>query len=346
MNNYTKKRKTQDLKGRSFLSTQDWPKEDLIRLLDLAQAMKSGKGPARKSLRGKSVALLFFNPSLRTRTSMELAAYQLGGKAVVLQPGKDAWPIEVRDGVVMDGDAEEHVKEAVKVLAGFCDAIAVRSFPKFQNWSEDKKDPVLSAVDKWSSKPVINMETIVHPLQELALAMTMQQHFGADLTKKKFLLTWTYHPKPLNTAVANSAALIATRLGMDLTILRPPGYDLDEDFMAIARLNAQNSGRSVTVTDNINEAYTGADFVYAKSWGSLKYFGRWDEEKPIREGLKHFIVDPPKMELTNRAFFSHCLPLRRNVKAADEVVDAEYSLVYEEANNRLHTAKALLAEVL
>jgi N-acetylornithine carbamoyltransferase len=343
MNNYTVDPKAE---GRSLLSTQDWPKEDLVRLLDLAQAMKDGKVPSRPVLAGKSVALLFFNPSLRTRTSMELAAWQLGGKAVVLQPGKDAWPIEVKDGVVMDGEAEEHVKEAVKVLAGFCDAIAVRAFPKFQDWSLDKQDPVLTSIAKWSDKPVINMETIVHPLQELALAMTMHKHFGPDLKGKKFLLTWTYHPKPLNTAVANSAAMIATRMGMDLTILRPAGYDLDDDFMAIVKKNAQENGRSIAITDNIKEAYHGKDFVYAKSWGSLKYFGRWDEEKPIREGLKHFIVDRAKMELTNRAFFSHCLPMRRNVKATDEVVDSAQSLIYEEANNRLHTAKALLATVL
>ena len=346
MNNYTDSKKCKNLKGRSFLSTQDWPKDDLERLLDLAQAMKSGKGPDRTALRGKSIALLFFNPSLRTRASMELAAFQLGGKAVVLQPGKDAWPIEVRDGVVMDKEAEEHIKEAVKVLAGFCDAICVRSFPKFQDWSQDKKDPVLSAVAKWSDKPVINMETIIHPLQELALAMTIRRHFGADLPKKKFLLTWTYHPKPLNTAVANSAALIATRLGMELTILRPPGFDLDEDLMAIAKKNSGDNGRTIKITDHIEEAYQGKDFVYAKSWGSLKYFGRWDDEKPIREDLKHFIVDRAKMALTNHAFFSHCLPMRRNVKATDEVIDSDYSLVYEEANNRLHTAKALLASIL
>jgi N-acetylornithine carbamoyltransferase len=246
----------------------------------------------------------------------------------------------------MNGEAEEHVKEAVKVLAGFCDAIAVRAFPKFQDWSLDKKDPVLSAVAKWSDKPVINMETIVHPLQELALAMTMREHFGPDLKGKKFLLTWTYHPKPLNTAVANSAAMIATRMGMDLTILRPAGFDLDDDFMAVANKNARENGQKITVTDNIEEAYRDKGFVYAKSWGSLKYFGRWDEEKPIREGLKRFIVDRAKMALTNRAFFSHCLPMRRNVKATDEVVDSGQSLIYEEANNRLHTAKALLASIL
>ncbi len=330
-----------------FIATQDWPLERLLAVLDRAAALKTGTRPRLSNdLRGKHVALLFFNPSLRTRASMEIAANDLGGHAIVLQPGKDAWPIEVRDGVVMDGEAEEHIKEAVMVLDGFCACLAVRAFPKFQDWNYDKTDPVLSAVRRWATKPVINMETIVHPLQELALAMTMRDHFGPDLAKKKFLLTWTYHPKPLNTAVANSAAMIATRLGMDVTILRPEGYDLDPVFMGLARDNARQAGKTVTVTSDIESAYCGADFVYAKSWGSLDYFGRWPDEKPLREGLKHFIVDRAKMALTNDAFFSHCLPMRRNVKATDEVVDSTRCLMYEEANNRLHTAKALLAEIL
>ncbi len=329
-----------------FISTQDWPLERLLRVLERAAAIKAGTIPGRgDALRGKHIALLFFNPSLRTRSSMEIAVTDLAGHAIVLQPGKDAWPIEVRDGVVMDGEAEEHVKEAIKVLEGFCAAIAVRAFPKFQNWEEDRKDPVLQAIQRCSSKPVINMETIVHPLQELALAQTMRAHFGADLPKKKFLLTWTYHPKPLNTAVANSAALISTRLGMDLTILRPEGYDLDPVFMDAARQNARSAGRTVTVTSDIEAAYRGKDFVYAKSWGALEYFGRWPDEKPIRDGLKHFIVDQRKLAMTNNAFFSHCLPMRRNVKATDEVIDSPRSLIYEEANNRLHTAKALLMEI-
>lgn len=332
-----------DLRNKSFINTQYWDKKELEHILDLANKFKNGG--ATKNINGKSIALLFFNPSLRTRTSFEIAMYQLGGKAVVLQPGKDAWPIEVREGVVMDGEAEEHIKEAVKVLSSFCDAIAVRSFPKFQNWQEDKKDAILNAICKWSGKPVINMETILHPMQELALMMTIKSHLS-NQEKKKFLLTWTYHPKPLNTAVANSAAAISTRFGMNLTILRPAGYNLDEDFIKIAEKNAAGYSNRVTITDNIEDAYRGADFVYAKSWGNLAYYGKWDEEKKIREGLKHFIVDNKKMALTNNAFFSHCLPMRRNVKATDEVIDSKYSLIYEEAENRLHTTKALLASIL
>lgn len=332
-----------NLRGRSFLRTQDWTREEIEYLLQLAADMKrQGHG---NPLAGKSLALLFFNPSLRTRSSFELAMFQLGGHAVALHPGKDAWPLEVREGVVMDGDAEEHLKEATRVLARFFDGLAVRCFPKFQNWDEERKDPVLAGIARWSPKPVINMETIVHPCQELALGLTLREHLGA-VARKKFLLTWTYHPRPLNTAVANSALLIASTLGMDVTVLRPPGFDLDESFMRAAGDNAKRSGASVRVTDDIDAAYRGAEFVYAKSWGNLSYYGRWDQEKPIRDGLKHFIVDARKMALTHGAKFSHCLPMRRNVKATDEVVDAPASVIYDEAENRLHTTKALLASIL
>jgi N-acetylornithine carbamoyltransferase len=331
------------IKNKSFLNTQHWHKNELDYVLKLAKQFK--QEDSREVLHGKTIALLFFNPSLRTRTSFEVAMNHLGGNAIILQPGKDAWPIEIKEGTVMDGEAEEHIKEAVNVLSSFCDAIAVRAFPKFEDWQTDKKDLILNAIFKWTHKPVINMETILHPLQELALIMTIKAHFR-EVKNKKILLTWTYHPKPLNTAVANSAILIATRYGMDLTILRPQHYDLDGDFLKAAEENALSFGSSINITDNIDEAYKGANFVYAKSWGSLEYYGRWDEEKKIRQGLKHFIVDSEKMKLTNNAFFSHCLPLRRNVKATDEVVDSEYSLIYEEAENRLHTTKALLYAIL
>lgn len=332
-----------NLRGRSFLRTQDWTRDELDQVLRLASEMKrNGHG---RPLAGKSLAMLFFNPSLRTRSSFELAMFQLGGHAVVLQPGKDAWAMEIREGVVMDGEAEEHLKEGTNVLSRFFDALAVRCFPKFQNWEEERKDAILNSIARWSSKPVINMETIVHPCQELALALTLQEHLK-EPAGKRFLLTWTYHPKPLNTAVANSAALMTSKLGMHLTILRPKGFDLDAGFMGDVEAHAKRHGGSVRVTDDIDAAYRGAEFVYAKSWGSLSHYGRWEQEKPVREGLRHFIVDARKMALTAGARFSHCLPMRRNVKATDEVVDAPSCVMYDEAENRLHTTKALLATIL
>ncbi len=326
-----------------FLNTQDWSRPELDALLTQAALFKRNR--LGGELRGKSIALVFFNPSMRTRTSFELGAFQLGGHAIVLQPGKDAWPIEFDLGTAMDGDTEEHIAEVARVLARYVDLIGVRAFPKFKDWSCDREDRVLKAFAKYSTVPVINMETITHPCQELAHALALQEHFGTpDLRGKKYVLTWTYHPKPLNTAVANSALTIATRLGMDVTLLCPtPEYLLDERYMGWAERNVAENGGSFQVSHDIESAYAGADVVYAKSWGALPYFGNWEPEKPIRDRFKDFIVDERKMALTNNGVFSHCLPLRRNVKATDAVMDSPNCIAIDEAENRLHVQKAIMA---
>jgi N-acetylornithine carbamoyltransferase len=331
---------------RHFLSTQDWSRDDLDALLAQAAAFKRTK--QGRELAGKSIALLFFNPSMRTRTSFELGAFQLGGHAIVLQPGKDAWPIEFDVGTVMDGDTEEHIAEVARVLSRYVDLIGVRAFPKFQDWAVDRQDRVLAAFAKYASVPVINMETITHPCQELAHILALQEHFGgADLRGTKYVLTWTYHPKPLNTAVANSALQIATRFGMDVTLLCPtPEYVLDERYMDFAKRNVAENGGSLHVSHDVGEAYRGAHVVYAKSWGALPYFGHWEHEKPIREMYKNFIVDETKMALTDHGVFSHCLPLRRNVKATDAVMDSQACIAIDEAENRLHVQKAIMATLV
>jgi N-acetylornithine carbamoyltransferase len=329
---------------RHFLTTQDWTRPELQALLDAADRLRTN--PVNEDLRGKSLALLFLNPSLRTRTSFEIGAFQLGAHAVVLEPGRAAWGIEFEAGVVMDGEAEEHIAEVAGVLSRYCDAIALRAFPRFKNWSEDRKDAVIRSLAAHSSVPVINMETIVHPCQELALMRTIQDHIGSP-DGKKFVLTWTWHPRPLNTAVANSALLIASKFGMDITLLVPhQDYLLDEQFMDAAYAQAEDSGGGIEVSTDIEQAYTGADFVYAKSWGALPLYGRPDEEAALRAPYRHFIVDGAKMALTNQARFSHCLPLRRNIKATDEVMDAEYCVAIDEAENRLHVQKALMSSLL
>ncbi|MFO0617045.1 MAG: N-acetylornithine carbamoyltransferase [Polyangiaceae bacterium] len=331
-----------------FLSTLDWSRESIERVLGRAAELKRARRtPAHpRSLEGRSVALVFFNPSLRTRTSFEIGVYELGGHAVVLEPGKGAWPIEFREGVTMDAEAEEHVAEVARVLSRYCDLIAVRAFPKFVDWRDDREDRVIESFARYATVPVLNMETITHPCQELALALTLREHLGAT-DGKKFLLTWTYHPKPLNTAVANSALIIAAKLGFDVTLLCPtPDYVLDPRYMDAARASAAANGRSITVTHDIDAGYAGAHVVYAKSWGALPYFGRWDAESPPRSTYQHFIVDEAKMSKTDGAYFSHCLPLRRSVKATDAVVSGPRSLVIEEAENRLHVQKSMLIELL
>ena len=338
---------------RHFLTTQDWTRADLDALLEQAAAFKRSK--LGDQLKGKSIALLFFNPSMRTRTSFELGAFQLGGHAIVLAPGKDAWPIEFDVGTVMDGDTEEHVAEVARVLSRYVDLIGVRAFPKFQDWNVDREDRVIHAFARHSSVPVINMETITHPCQELAHIQALQEHFGKDsaarpeqiLRGRKYVLTWTYHPRPLNTAVANSALQIATRYGMDVTLLCPtPEYLLDQRYMDFARRNVEENGGSLTISHDPQAAYRDAQVIYAKSWGALPYFGRWDQEKPIRDAHKHFIVDEAKMALTDHGVFSHCLPLRRNVKATDAVMDSPACIAIDEAENRLHVQKAVMAALV
>lgn len=327
-----------------FLSTEDWQQSELQSLLDQANALK--QTPWNDHLRHRSIALLFFNPSLRTKTSFELGIQQMGGVAVVLQPGQGAWGIEFEPGVVMDGDAEEHIKEVAQVLSSYVDMIAIRSFPEFKDWSYDRQDPKIKAFAKHASVPVINMETIVHPCQELAMMMTIQNHLGQP-KGKNFLLTWVPHPKPLNTAVANSALLMASKFGMNITLLCPnKDYILDSHFMDTAQTQCQQHGSQLNISHNVSSAYQGADFVYAKSWGALPFYGDMAHAKQSQIDHQHFMVDSDKMQQTNQAKFSHCLPLRRNVKASDEVLDADYCVAIEEAENRLHVQKALMMKMM
>jgi len=329
---------------RHFLSTVDWSHEALDGLLALAADLK--RSPLNDTLRGKSIALMFLNPSMRTRTSFELGMQQLGGIAIVLQPGKDAWGVEFAPGAVMDGDAEEHIAEVAGVLSRYCDLIGLRAFPGFKNWSDDRTDSVIKSLAQHASVPVINMETIVHPCQELALMLTLKEHLG-QVARRKFVLTWTWHPRPLNTAVANSALLAATKFGMDVTLLCPePDYVLDTQFMEAASSNARASGGSIKVTHDIEAAYDGAEVVYAKSWGALPFYGDPEREWELRQRYRHFMVDEEKMSLTNHARFSHCLPLRRNIKATDAVMDADYCVALDEAENRLHVQKAVMMTLL
>jgi N-acetylornithine carbamoyltransferase len=329
---------------RHFLNTFDWTRPELQSLIDEGRRVKTS--PFGNALEGKTIALLFLNNSLRTRTSFDIGARQLGGHAVVLSPSGGMWPLEFVDGAVMLGDAEEHVKEAAKVLSRYCDLIGIRAFPKFENWEDDRKDEILQAFATHAEVPVINMETITHPCQELAHIMTLQERLGS-LDGKRYVLTWSYHPKPLNTAVANSALLAAAKFGMDVTLLCPTEeYVLDDRYINIATRDAGANGRSLTITHDVETAYDGADVVYAKSWGALPYFGRWDEEKPIRDRHRDFIVDSRKMAMTNDALVSHCLPMRRNVIMTDDVFDGPRCIAYDEAENRLHVQKAIMTRLV
>ena len=290
-----------------FLNTQDWTPHRARRAAGAGRAVQAQQARATQ-LKGKSIALVFFNPSLRTRTSFELGAFQLGGHAVVLQPGKDAWPIEFDLGTVMDGEAEEHIAEVARVLSRYVDLIGVRAFPKFSRLGGRPRGPACcSGFAKYATVPVINMETITHPCQELAHVLALQEHFGThDLRGKKYVLTWTYHPKPLNTAVANSALTIATRMGMDVTLLCPtPDYVLDERYMGWARAERRRERRLAA-----RSATTSTAPIAAPTWSTPRAGARCrtsatgSRRSPSATQYKHFIVDEAKMALTNNGVFS------------------------------------------
>jgi N-acetylornithine carbamoyltransferase len=327
-----------------FLSTANSSRDELIQLIDSAQRFKRGVDQS-KPLAGRSVALVFFNPSLRTRASMRVGIYELGGNAVVLEPGGTSWTLEHREGAVMDADKTEHVAEFVRVLGRYCVAIGVRTFAALKNWEEERTDPILNAFAKYSEVPIINLESAMHhPCQAMADMMTIREELGEG--RKKVLLTWAWHPKPLPMAVPNSFALAAAQVGHDLVVAHPQGYELDNELMNEIRRQAAGAGGNVSVTNDVDEA-AGAEVVYAKSWGSKDFYGA--PEKDIAERAQYrtrWIVDEAKMARTDNAIFMHCLPVRRNVIVTDAVIDSPSSVVIDEAENRLHVQKAILAGLL
>lgn len=330
---------------RDFLNTADWTREELEALLAAASRFKRGEDTS-KPLAGRSVALVFFNPSLRTRASMQVGAYELGGNSVVLEPGGTSWTLEHREGAVMDGDKTEHVAEFVRVLGRYAAAIGVRTFAPMKDWDEERLDPVLAAFARHAEVPVINLESAMHhPCQAMADMLTVREKLGEG--KKRVLLTWAWHPKPLPMAVPNSFALAAAQLGHELTIAHPPGYELDEELIAEINRQAFDAGAKVTVTDDVEEAFDGAQVVYAKSWGGRMFYG--DPADDVEERARYraqWIVDAEKMRRTDGGIFMHCLPVRRNCIVTDEVIDSPASVVIDEAENRLHVQKAIMARLL
>jgi len=313
-------------------------RKEIERLLDAALRFKSGDDVS-KPLAGKSIALVFFNPSLRTRASMQVGIYELGGNAVVLEPGGTSWTLEYRDGAVMDSDKTEHVAEFVRVLERYCVAIGVRTFAALKDWQEERTDPILNAFARYASVPIINLESAMHhPCQSLADMLTIREKLGAG--RKRVVLTWAWHPKALPMAVPNSFALAAAQMGHDLVIAHPPGYDLDEELI-------ENLGDGVEITNDIDAAFEGAEVIYAKSWGAKEFYGNTDQDIAGRAQYRSkWIVDEEKMSRTNNAIFMHCLPVRRNVIVTDAVIDSPASVVIDEAENRLHVQKAIMNLVL
>lgn len=329
---------------RNFLTTTDYSQDEMTRLIESAFRFKNGMDGA-KPLAGKSVALVFFNPSLRTRASMQIGVNDLGGNAIVLEPGGTTWTLEHREGVVMDGDKTEHVAEFVRVLARYSAAIGVRTFAALKDWAEERTDPVLNAFAKYSEAPIINLESAMHhPFQAMADMMTIREKLGPQ--RKRVVLTWAWHPKPLPMAVPNSFVLAAAQMGHELVIAHPGGYELDDDLMGLVKKQATAAGGNVDVINDMDAAFAGAEVIYAKSWGAKQFYGKAEREIEERgQYRRKWIVDEQKMARTNGAIFMHCLPVRRNVIVTDGVIDSSASVVIDQAENRLHMQKAIMASL-
>ena len=310
-------------------------------LVQRSLALRSGAPP--RAFPGKALVAVMFNASLRTRTSLEAACAALGVHPIVLHPGTDAWGWAFEDGVVMDGGAAEHVREAVPVLSSYADVLAVRSFARLQDLEEDRADPVLSAFVAHAGRPVVNLESCLwHPLQGLADAATWAAHLGDDLAGKRLCLTWAPHPRALPAAVPNQVLLTAALMGMDVTVAHPEGFELDPRIVARAEGLAAAGGGRVTVTHDQQEGMRGAQVVYAKAWSGVSGYADRDAEAARRAALGGWLVD----RTPEGAGFMHCLPVRRNVVVSDAVIDGPGSWVLEQAALRRWTALAALERIL
>ena len=341
------------LAGRDFLTTADYSIAELRGLVDLAFELKNER--ERGQLPGKTIVLLFFNSSLRTRTSFEIAAYQLGAHHVTLNAGADFWDLEEQLGVVMDGTAAEHVRDAARVLSRYADAVAVRVYPEFADLEHDDREDVLSAFVVDATVPVINMESArAHPCQALGDLMTLSECFASQgdgtLNGRRVTLAWVPHVEPLPHSVPLSMLDVLARAGCRVTIAHPPGFALAPDVIESASAEAAKAGGEVVATTDRAAAFDGAEVVYARSWCSRELYGKWDAEQEHMAALGDaWTITEADMARTagsGRGRFMHALPVRRNLHATDAVVDAPTALIYQQAENRLHATKALLCALL
>lgn len=330
---------------RGIYDGSEFGADGLREIATRALALRGGAAPKRYP--GKRLVSVFLNSSLRTRTSMEAAADNLGVHAITLNPGADAWKMEYREGAVMDGDCPEHMKDAVPILAQYADLLAVRAFAGLKDAEEDRQDPVLAAFERYSPSPVVNLESARwHPMQGFADAATWIAHFGGDVRGVPLTLTWAPHPRTLPQAVPNQVLLSASLLGMDVTLAHPEGFDLDPEVVTRCAALAGQHGGNVRISHDQDAALRGARVVYAKNWSGFSWYGRRDEEATARSGLGSWTVTGKKMALTEDAGFMHCLPVRRNVVVSDSVIDGPNSWTNETGGLRMWSAMAALERLL
>ncbi len=311
---------------KQFLSALDV--DNVPKLVEEALALKASPWAHATLGQRKTLGMIFFNPSLRTRLSTQKAAQQLGMHILSINIGQEGWTLEMEDGAMMNAGKTEHIKEAAGVLAQYCDIIAVRCFPELKDRDYDYQETVLQKIIRYSGRPVISLESAtMHPLQSLADAMTIKEH--SKVRRPKVVLTWAPHFKALPQAVANSFSQWMQHVDCELVITHPPGYNLHPEFTGKAQ-----------ITHNQREAFAGADFVYCKNWSSFENYGQVLCEDPS------WRITAEKMALTATGNFMHCLPVRRNFKVEDAVLDSPGSLVLQQAHNRVYAAQAVLKRML
>jgi len=315
-----------NIQMKSFLHVHDIG--DLRRALDEAKQVKATPFAWQELGKNKTVILIFFNSSLRTRLSSQKAALNLGMNAIVLNVNGDSWKLETEMGVVMDGDKPEHLREAIPVIGSYCDLIGVRSFAGLQDRDFDYNETILKQFIDYSGKPVISLESgTVHPCQAFADLLTIEEY--KTVSRPKVVMTWAPHPRALPQAVPNSFAEWMNAADVDFVITHPEGYELDPGFVGKARVEYDQM-----------KAFEGADFVYAKNWSSYVRYGE------ILSRDRNWTVGKRQMDVTNNAFFMHCLPVRRNMIVTDEVIDSLRSLVIPEAANRVVSAQVVMKRML
>lgn len=329
-----------------FIHLSDRDDSALREILD--HALKLKQDDFRKPvLAGKTIGLIFLNPSLRTRISFETAAVHLGAGTSIIQPGQGVWTFETRTGVVMDGDRTEHLKEAVQVISRYVDLVGVRAFAGMKNLEDDLEDRLLEDIVSYATVPVINMESArEHPCQALADGLTMMERFDGHTQGRKFVLSWAPHPKPLPMAVPNSALEIAARLGMEVTLACPPELKLADRVLERVGEQAERNGTQLHVEHDQRAAFHDAEIVYGKSWAApLVYHDPAAEQELRTKTYADWTIDTDRMKRTSGAAFMHCLPVRRNVVVTDKVIDGPDAIHVDQAENRLHAQKAVLMKL-
>ncbi|RYU76382.1 N-acetylornithine carbamoyltransferase [Hymenobacter persicinus] len=302
---------------------------DYQALLNKALEIKADPFGYQHVGKNKTVGLIFFNPSLRTRLSSIKAAYNLGAQAWVLNAGADSWTLEMADGAVMNGTTQEHIKDAIAVMSQYCDVLGVRTFPTLKDREADYSEEVFNKILKYATVPVISLESAtLHPLQSFADLITVAEYKQTE--RVKVVLTWAPHVRALPQCVPNSFADWFSEISwVDFVITHPRGYELDEKFTKGARIEYDQK-----------KAFEGADFIYAKNWSSYHDYGQ------ILSHDQSWLVDTDHMKLTNNGKLMHCLPIRRNVEVSDAVLDSPNALIIPEAGNRVFSMQTVLHELL